>query len=78
VIEDRAAIVQKASAPKEGIESPDRKKRAAPSPSRPSNAEDDEASMTLSTAGELANAVFNQIQEVPSEAIAPAGPRKDV
>jgi hypothetical protein len=76
--ENSAAIIQKVPAPKEGIESPDRKKRAAPSPSRPSNADDDEASMTSSTAGELANAVFNQIQEAPSEAIAPAGPRKDV
>jgi hypothetical protein len=76
VIEDRAAIVQKASAPKESIESPDRKKRAAPLPSRASNVEDNEASMTSSTAGDLANAVLKQIQEVPKEANAPSDPRK--
>jgi hypothetical protein len=72
-----AAIVQQVSEPRLTIESPDRKKRAAPSPKRGEPKEDDESSMSSAVAEELANAVLNQIQEAPAEAIAPTGPRKD-
>jgi hypothetical protein len=72
-----AAIVQQVTEPRQTIESPDRKKRAAPSPKRGEPKEDDESSMSSAVAEELANAVLNQIQEAPAEAIAPTGPRKD-
>jgi hypothetical protein len=71
------AIVQQETEPRQGIESPDRKKRAAPSPNRGEPKDDDESSMSSAAAEELANAVLNQIQEAPSEAIAPAGPREN-
>jgi hypothetical protein len=65
------------SEPRLTIESPDRKKRAAPSPKRGKAKEDDESSMSSAVVEKLANAVLNQIQEAPAEAIAPTGPRKD-
>jgi hypothetical protein len=71
------AIVNKEIKPRESIESPDRKKRAAPSPARAKAEEEDELSMTSSAAGELAIAILHQIQEAPKEAKAPAGPRTD-
>jgi hypothetical protein len=72
-----AAIVQQVSEPRLTIESPDRKKRAAPSPKRGEPKDDDESSMSSAVAEDLANAVLNQIQEAPAEAIAPTGPRRD-
>jgi hypothetical protein len=69
------AIVQVNTEPRQGIESPDRKRRAAPSPKRGGTIEEDESSISSATVDELANAVLNQIQEAPKEANAPAGPR---
>jgi hypothetical protein len=72
-----AEIVKKQTVPRRSAESPERKKRAAPSPERIPTPENDEASMTSSAAGELANEVLTQIQEASSEAKAPSGPRTD-
>jgi hypothetical protein len=76
--EGAAAIIQKVGGPRDSTESPDRKKRAAPSPGRVNTTDEDESSMTSSAAGDIANAVITQIQEAPKEAKAPSGPRKDV
>jgi hypothetical protein len=72
------AIIQKIGGSRDSTESPDRKKRAAPSPGRVNTMDEDESSMTSSAAGDIANAVITQIQEAPKEAKAPSGPRKDV
>jgi hypothetical protein len=73
-----AAIVQQVTEPRQTIESPDRKKRAAPSPKRGEPKDNDESSMSSAMAEDLAKAVLNQIQEAPAEAIAPTAPRKVV
>jgi hypothetical protein len=69
------AIVQVNTEPRQGIESPDRKRRAAPSPKRGGTNEEDDSSMTSTAVYELAYAVLNQTQEAPKGANAPAGPR---
>jgi hypothetical protein len=71
------AIVQIKTEPRQGIESPDRKRRAAPSPKRGGTNEEEDSSISSATVDELANAVLNQIQEAPKEANAPAGPREN-
>jgi hypothetical protein len=76
--EGSVGIVKKTAVPRDNSESPERKKRAAPSPEQTNNTDEDESSMTSSGAGDIANAVINQIQEAPKEAKAPSGPRKDV
>jgi hypothetical protein len=71
------AIVQQNTEPRKSIESPDRKKRAAPSPKRGGSKEEDDLSITSADVDELAKTVLYQIQEALTGAKAPSGPRKN-